>query len=78
METSWSQASAFANLGCWLVSIAKDWSEWFMVPFNIMAALAILLSNFECSPLAEWRKTLRKTQQMADSGKQMMDLFFFR
>ena len=48
-----------------------------MVPFNVMAALAILLSNFECSPLAEWRKP-KETQQMGDSGKQMMDLFFFR
>lgn len=25
-----------------------DWSEWFLLPFNVLAALAILLSSFEC------------------------------
>lgn len=25
-----------------------DWSEWFLLPFNVLATLAILLSNFEC------------------------------
>ena len=27
----------------------QDWSEWFLLPFNVLAALAILLSSFECS-----------------------------
>ena len=37
---------AMAAMAAWKL---QDWSEWFLLPFNVLATLAILLSNFECS-----------------------------